>query len=115
MLSAFKQAWASWKSAPGVAMLAVVAFAVGIGAATAIFTVVNGVLLRGLPYPHGERFVALFGGSTTNTTMMAMSVLELQDYERQTTTFDAIGWRIPFVWRMERRSLLHRSDAHKKA
>jgi len=92
VLSAFSQAWASWKTAPGVALLAVVAFAVGIGSATAIFTVVNGVLLRGLPYPHGERFVALFGGSTTNTTMMAMSVLELQDYERQTTTFDAIGW-----------------------
>ena len=92
MLSAFSQAWASWKTAPGVALLAVVAFAVGIGSATAIFTVINGVLLRGLPYPDGERFVALFGGSTTNTTMMAMSVLELQDYERQTTTFDAIGW-----------------------
>ena len=92
MLSAFSQAWASWKTAPGVALLAVLAFAVGIGSATAIFTVVNGVLLRGLPYPDGERFVFLYGASTTNTTMMAMSVLELQDYERQTTAFDAIGW-----------------------
>jgi predicted permease len=92
VLTALSQAWASWKTAPGVALLAVIAFAVGIGSTTAIFTVVNGVLLRGLPYPDGERFVALFGGSTTNTTMMAMSVLELQDYERQTATFDAIGW-----------------------
>ena len=50
MLSAFSQAWASWKTAPGVALLAVVAFAVGIGSATAIFTVINGVLLRPLPY-----------------------------------------------------------------
>jgi hypothetical protein len=31
MLSAISQAWASWKAAPGVALLAVVAFAVGIG------------------------------------------------------------------------------------
>ena len=92
MLSAFSQAWASWKTAPGVALLAVVAFAVGIGSATAIFTVVNGILLRPLPYPDGERFVFLYGASTTNPTMMTMSVLELQDYEQQATSFDAFGW-----------------------
>ena len=80
MLSAFSQAWRSWKTAPGVAVLAVVALAVGIGSTTAIFTVVNGVLLRPLPYPDGERFVSLYGASTTNPgTMMAMSVPELQD------------------------------------
>ena len=60
MLSALSQAWASWKTAPGVALLAVVAFAVGIGAATAIFTVVNGVLLRPLPYPEPDRIVRLY-------------------------------------------------------
>jgi hypothetical protein len=58
VLSAFSQAWASWKTAPGVALLAVVAFAVGIGSATAIFTVVNGVLLRPPPYLSSERFVS---------------------------------------------------------
>ncbi len=93
MLSALSQAWASWKTAPGVALLAVVAFAVGIGSATAIFTVVNGVLLRPLPYPDGERFVSLYGASTTDpNTMMWMSVPELQDYQQQTTSFDAFGW-----------------------
>lgn len=61
MVSALSQAWASWKTAPGVALLAVIAFAVGIGSATAIFTVINGVLLRPLPYPSSERFVALSG------------------------------------------------------
>jgi predicted permease len=93
VLSALSQAWASWKTAPGVALLAVVAFAVGIGSATAIFTVVNGVLLRPLPYPDGERFVLLYGVNTTNpNTMFGMSAPELQDYERQTTSFDAFGW-----------------------
>jgi predicted permease len=93
VLSAFSQAWASWKTAPGVALLAVVAFAVGIGSATAIFTVINGVLLRPLPYPDGERFVSLYGVNTTAPrTMMTMSVPELQDYEQQTTSFDAFGW-----------------------
>jgi putative ABC transport system permease protein len=93
MLSAFSQAWASWKSAPGIALLAVVAFAVGIGSATAIFTVINGVLLRPLPYPDAERFVALSGANTTQPgTFMAMSAPELRDYEQQTTSFDAFGW-----------------------
>jgi predicted permease len=93
MLSAFAQSWGSWKKAPGVAVLAVIALAAGIGSATTIFTVINGVLLRPLPYPDGERFVALYGGSTTNPgTFMAMSVPELQDYERQTTSFDVFGW-----------------------
>jgi putative ABC transport system permease protein len=93
VLSAFKQAWVSWKSAPGVAVLAVVAFAVGIGSATAIFTVVNGVLLRPLPYPDGERFVSLYNANTTNPgTFNLMSVPELQDYQQQTTSFDVFGW-----------------------
>src|SRR5262245_27121774 len=93
MVSAFAQAWASWKKAPGIALLAVVAFAVGIGSATAIFTVINGVLLRPLPYPGGERFVLVYGASTTQPgTMMAMSVPELKDYERQTASFDVFGW-----------------------
>ena len=93
MLSAFSQAWSSWKTAPGVALLAVLAYAVGIGSATAIFTVVNGVMLRPLPYPNGDRFVALNRGTTTEPgRFLFMSVPELRDYEQQTTSFDAFGW-----------------------
>jgi predicted permease len=93
VLSAFSQAWASWKTAPGVALLAVVAFAVGIGSATAIFTVINGVLLRPLPYPSSERFVSLTGANTTQPgSWMYLSVPELRDYAQQTTSFDAFGW-----------------------
>ena len=93
MLSALSQAWASWKTAPGVALLAVVAFAVGIGSTTTIFTVVNGVLLRPLPYPDGERFVSLYAVNTTSPgAFNLMSVPELQDYQQQTTSFDVFGW-----------------------
>ncbi len=70
-----------------------VAFAVGIGSATAIFTVVNGVLLRPLPYPDAERFVLLSGARTTEPGIFwTMSVPELHDYQQQTTSFDAFGW-----------------------
>jgi putative ABC transport system permease protein len=93
VLSAFSQAWASWKTSPGVALLAVIAFAVGIGGATAIFTLINGVLLRPLPYPDGDRWVSVSGARTTQPGIfMGMSVPELHDYEQQATSFDAFGW-----------------------
>jgi hypothetical protein len=42
-------------------LLAATALAAGIGSATAIYTVIDAVLLRPVPWQHSERFVALFG------------------------------------------------------
>src|SRR4029450_2358913 len=51
------------RRSPGFLAVALVTMAIGIGVSTALFSVVDGVLLRPLPYPHAERLVALY---TTN-------------------------------------------------
>lgn len=92
MFSAVSHAWQSWKSAKSIALLAILAFAVGIGATTAIFTVVNGVMLKPLPYPGGERYAALYGGRSTEPDRLQSSTLaDLLEYQRRTTSFDVFG------------------------
>lgn len=87
------QAWRSWRSARGVAILAASALAIGIGAATAIYTVVNGVMLKPLPYRGGERFIAVFGASETDPThISSLSANDAQTFGAATQTLEAYGW-----------------------
>ncbi len=95
MLRPISHSWRSWKNAKGVAALSILALAIGIGSATAIFTVVNGVLLKPLPYSYSDRWVALFGGSTLGSEAegySALSVADLIDYQQRNHSFDVFGY-----------------------
>jgi putative ABC transport system permease protein len=48
---------------PTLSLVAVLTLGVGIGLSTTVFSVVNGGLFKGLPFPHGDRIVSLVAGS----------------------------------------------------
>lgn len=76
--------------APGFAAVAVITLALGIGANTALFTVVNGVLLNPLPYPHSGQLVAVYA-TTSGVDRGPATYLNFLDWQRQTQTFSSMA------------------------
>ena len=76
---------------PGYTFAFVLTLGLGIGANTAIFSVLNGVLLRPLPYPDADRIMYVQqvaqGGGTNNT---ALSFPEVNDYRTRTGVFEEV-------------------------
>jgi predicted permease len=86
------QAWRSWNSARNVAFLVVLALTAGVGSITTIYTVVDALVLRPVPYAHGERFVAVIGGSRSDANSMSgLNLDDVQQYEQQVRSFDVFG------------------------
>jgi putative ABC transport system permease protein len=80
-----------WKQ-PAFTAIAVVTLALGIGANTAIFSVVNTVLLRPLPFPNAEQLVLVSDNLTgRQLTNVGMSVPELQDLQERSGVFDQLS------------------------
>jgi putative ABC transport system permease protein len=77
---------------PGFTFIAVMTLALGIGANSAIFSVVDGVLLRSLPLPDSQSLYAIHMGlATFNRYDGPLSYPEYQDVVQQTRSFQSIG------------------------
>ncbi|MEO6871933.1 MAG: ABC transporter permease [Chthoniobacterales bacterium] len=90
MISELRFAARSLLKRPGFTFVAIITLALGIGASSAIFSVVDAVLLRPLPYPQQERIVEL---RELDETGRGMPVAEanFHDLQRQARSFEAIA------------------------
>ncbi|HTA84782.1 MAG TPA: ABC transporter permease [Silvibacterium sp.] len=87
-----RYAWRTLLRNPGYALVAVLTLGLGIGANTAIFTVINGVLLKPLPYAQQDRIVHLDQtAALAGPDAIGLSVQEFQDFRDQTYVFSDVA------------------------
>src|SRR5436190_4351350 len=86
----FKYAVRTAFRAPSVAILAVLAFALGIGVTTAVFSIFNSVLLAPLPYPEPQELVAVYDTQPACATCPA-SFPKFNDWKTRNQVFAAMG------------------------
>jgi predicted permease len=77
--------------APGFTLIALITLALGIGGTTAIFSVVDGILLRPLPYPDAARIVDVSIGGPTSESGGSFTAADFLDYQRSAQSFDAFA------------------------
>jgi putative ABC transport system permease protein len=76
---------------PGLTAFAVVTLALGLGATTAIFSVVDGVLLRPLPFPQSSRLLAVCETNSQTEGFCVASPPDVEDWRAQARTLEAVG------------------------
>ncbi len=78
------------RKSPSFSLIVILTLALGIGANTAIFSVVYSVLLKPLPYPHGERLVWL-GESTAKAEGISITWINFEHWHHDSDSFENHG------------------------
>src|SRR5436190_15723137 len=78
------------RKSPGFTLIAVITLALGIGANTAIFSVIYAVLLRHLPYPEADRLM-IITETDANQPQISVSFPDYVDWRRDNTVFEEIA------------------------
>jgi putative ABC transport system permease protein len=91
MFSDLRYAWRLARKSPTAFWVAVLTLAIGVGANTAIFSVLRAVVLKPLPYPNAERLVVLAERWPTLSGPKPISRLNYRDWAQQNTVFERIA------------------------
>ena len=92
MISDFKYALRSLTKTPGFTIIAVITLALAIGANTAIFSLINELFLRGLPFKEASRVVHLYGGDKSRDLAdFGVSAPRFMHYREGQTLFDGLA------------------------
>ena len=87
----FRYAVRGFRKSPGFTLVAVLTLAIGIGATTAVFTVINGILFRPLPYPDQDRLVAVSLTSTQHPEFsIGVSDTDVSHWRAETNIFEQL-------------------------
>ena len=82
------------RRSPGFAIAVILMLALGIGGNTAIFSVVDQLLLRPLPYPHGDQLLTVYERFSPTARRNSVSPANWLDWQRESRTLDALAaWR----------------------
>ena len=79
------------RSSPGFALMGVLILALGIGATTAMFSLIEGVLLRPLPFPNPDRLVQLGDHLEGGFGATLVTAREIGTYSTATSAFSSLG------------------------
>jgi putative ABC transport system permease protein len=85
------------RKAPGFSLTIILTLALGIGATTAIFSLVEGILLRPLPFRNPRRLV-LLGDHLGDGVQLGVTAAEVATYEHATRVFSSMGGWITTSW-----------------
>ena len=97
LVADLRYGWRRLRQAPGFALAVITILAVGIGANTAIFSVVNAIVLRPLPFDEADRLVWIARDSTDEgLSEQTFRVAVVESLARDTTTLDAVTTYFPF-------------------